>query len=141
MKIYLIRHGIAEDYATNDFQRHLTVEGRIQLNHRFQRLAPLISDRDPLKIYSSPLFRGVETTKILCHHLKRHYEVVDFLAGCSTEELLGHLDPMMNYILVGHQPYLSQYILDMTGTFIPVSRGSIHCIEWTNEKGEYIPLP
>lgn len=138
MKIYFIRHGIAEDYSTDDFHRQLTVEGKIKCNSAFSKFSERIPRLTNYRIYSSPLIRAVETTQILSRALSRPYSVEDFMAGCSTKELLGQLEEQMDYILVGHEPYISMWIQELTGKFVAVSRGSIHAVEILDGKGKYL---
>lgn len=130
MKIYFIRHGIAEVFADSDFQRELTLEGKIKLNDTFREFVKIFNEEDYV-VYSSPLTRAVQTAEILCDKLNTDFEIKDYLAGFSLEELKKELekDGCSAYILVTHEPYISQAIYDKTKKFENISRGSIHILE------------
>lgn len=130
MKIYFIRHGIAEAFADRDFDRELTLEGKIKLNDTFREFAKIFSEED-YAVYSSPLIRAVQTSEILCSKLDAEFEIKDYLAGFSLAELEEELkkDGLSTYILVTHEPFISQAIYDKTGKYENISRSSIHIIE------------
>lgn len=130
MKIYFIRHGIAENFAKSDFERKLTVEGKIKLNESFREFARE-NNLEDFKILSSPLIRARETAEILSNKLEKNFEVVEFLKGCYTDELLKNLEEKGSnkYILISHEPYISFWLKDLIGKNIIVSRGSIHFVE------------
>lgn len=140
MKIYFIRHGIAQAYAQDDFHRDLTTEGRVKCNQKFRTFAKAFPRNANVTICTSPLVRAVETTKILSRNLSRPFSVEDFMVGCSTEKLLCHLDSGKDYILVGHEPHISKWIYDLTGKFVTVSRCSIHGVEMQEGKGSYFEV-
>ena len=130
MKIYFIRHGIAEGFAGSDLQRELTLEGKIKLNDTFREFAKIFDEEEYL-IYSSPLVRAVQSAEILSNKLEEDFEIKDYLAGFSIEELEKELkkDNCNAYILVTHEPYISQAIYDKTKKILNISRGSIHILE------------
>ena len=109
MKIYFIRHGEAEIYADDDFKRRLTTLGKKKLEEAFKAFAKNLEDKRSFKIYSSPLERAKETAEILAKHLDSTYEV--------------------NYIFVSHEPFISNWIYQLTGDMKIISRGSINLVE------------
>ena len=129
MKIYFIRHGEAEIYADDDFKRKLTRIGKIKLENSFTAFANNLEDKRSYKIYSSPLERAKETAEILAKHLDSTYEVKDYLAGARIRDILKTLDQEGNYILVSHEPFISNWIYQLTGEMKIVSRGSINFVE------------
>lgn len=129
MKIYLIRHGEAEIYAEDDFKRKLTTIGRVKLENSFKAFANRLEDKRSYKIYSSPLERAKETAEILAKHLDSDFEVKDYLAGGRIRDILKTLDQDGNYILVSHEPFISNWIYQLTGEMKIVSRGSINFVE------------
>ena len=129
MKIYLIRHGEAEIYAEDDFKRKLTTIGRVKLENSFKAFANRLEDKRSYKIYSSPLERAKETAEILAKHLDSDFEVKDYLAGGRIKDILKTLDQDGNYILVSHEPFISNWIYQLTGEMKIVSRGSINFVE------------
>lgn len=129
MKIYFIRHGEAEIYADDDFKRKLTTIGRVKLENSFKAFANRLEDKRSYKIYSSPLERAKETAEILAKHLDSDFEVKDYLAGGRIRDILKTLDQDENYILVSHEPFISNWIYQLTGEMKIVSRGSINFVE------------
>lgn len=129
MKIYFIRHGEAEIYADDDFKRKLTRIGRIKLENSFTAFANNLEDKRSYKIYSSPLERAKETAEILSKHLDSNFEVKDYLAGGRIRDILKTLETDGNYILVSHEPFISNWIYQLTGEMKIVSRGSINFVE------------
>lgn len=129
MKIYFIRHGEAEIYAEDDFKRELTTIGRVKLENSFKAFANRLEDKRSYKIYSSPLERAKETAEILAKHLDSDFEVKDYLAGGRIRDILKTLDQDGNYILVSHEPFISNWIYQLTGEMKIVSRGSINFVE------------
>lgn len=129
MKIYFIRHGEAEIYAEDDFKRKLTTIGRVKLENSFKAFANRLEDKRFFKIYSSPLERAKETAEILAKHLDSDYEVKDYLAGGRIRDILKTLDQDGNYIFVSHEPFISNWIYQLTGEMKIISRGSINFVE------------
>ena len=129
MKIYFIRHGEAEIYADDDFERKLTRIGRVKLENSFKAFANRLEDKRFYKIYSSPLERAKETAEILAKYLDSDYEVKDYLAGGRIRDILKTLDQDGNYIFVSHEPFISNWIYQLTGEMKIISRGSINFVE------------
>ena len=129
MKIYFIRHGEAEIYADDDFKRKLTTLGKRKLEEAFKAFANNLKDKRSYKIYSSPLERAKETAEILAKHLDSNFEVKDYLAGGRIKDILKSLDPDENYILVSHEPFISNWIYQLTGDMKIISRGSINLVD------------
>ena len=129
MKIYFIRHGEAEIYAEDDFKRKLTTIGRVKLENSFKAFANRLEDKRSYKIYSSPLERAKETAEILAKYLDSDFEVKDDLAGGRIRDILKTLDQDGNYIFVSHEPFISNWIYQLTVEMKIVSRGSINFVE------------
>lgn len=129
MKIYFIRHGEAEIYAEDDFKRKLTTIGRVKLENSFKAFANRLEDKRSYKIYSSPLERAKETAEILAKYLDSDYEVKDYLAGGRIRDILKTLDQDGNYIFVSHEPFISNWIYQLTAEMKIISRGSINFVE------------
>lgn len=122
--IYLIRHGIAENFADSDFNRELTLEGRIKLYDDFKKFQ-LENNLETFKIKSSPYIRARQTAEILSRVLNKNFEIDDDLGFSGDyvkiiEKLSG------DYILIGHEPMISDAIYRLVGNKIIVSKGSIH---------------
>ena len=129
MKIYFIRHGEAEIYADDDFKRKLTTLGKKKLEEAFKAFANNLKDKRSFKIYSSPLERAKETAEILAKHLDSNFEVKEYLAGGRIRDILKTLDQDENYIFVSHEPFISNWIYQLTGDMKIISRGSINLVD------------
>lgn len=130
MKLYFIRHGIAEVFADSDSKRELTLEGRIKLNDTFRELKKIFNEKD-YAVYSSPYVRTVQTAEIFADKFNKEYKIMDILQGFTSDMLIEELkkDPHDAYVLITHEPYISQCIYDLTKRRENVSRGSIHIVE------------
>src|SRR5579871_2535996 len=73
MRLYFLRHGIAEDTATSDAERKLTKQGIEQL-HEGARLFKQL-DIHLKHLYSSPLVRAQETAEIVGKALDVEVEI------------------------------------------------------------------
>jgi phosphohistidine phosphatase len=112
MKLYLMRHGPAEDHAPSgrDFDRALTHAGR----ERTRLVAVELGKRDeaPKRIVSSPLVRAVETARIVATTLELDVpleESDDLAPGGDGHGLVRRLlaEGARRVMLVGHEPDIS----------------------------------
>ncbi len=108
MKIYLVRHAIAEERSPHvtDEDRALTKKGKRRGRRAFRGFAKIA---DPLRIVSSPLVRARQTAKLLARALGHEgWEEDDDLApGGDRQALLSRLEGSNDVALVGHEPDLS----------------------------------
>lgn len=113
MKLYLLRHGIAEDAhgGMRDEQRQLTPEGRRKLKE-VMRVARA-SGVQPSMILSSPLVRAVQTAAIAAEEL--NYDgampqldslIPEAAASQAWEEIRVHRDES-ELLLASHNPLCS----------------------------------
>lgn len=123
MNIYVLRHGIAVERGTADFQkdsdRPLTPKGKRQLLKSTAAMRKMKLRFD--LILSSPYERAKRTAEIVAEELKlkKRLKFSDLLRyECDPLELLGQLAQLKpapkNLLLVGHEPYLSQLISWLT---------------------------
>ena len=115
MKIYLIRHGVAREPVSADFeadsQRPLTAEGRDAITRIAHALKKL--DVRPDLILSSPYVRAEQTAAILAKEfdLEKRLVLSELLAPeGKAEEIIGMI--VENYmvdelLIVGHLPCLA----------------------------------
>src|SRR4051812_26429475 len=112
MKLYIMRHGPAEDQASSgrDFDRRLTPAGR----ERTRLVAKELGRRDesPKRILASPLARTLETAEVVIQALELDLapEARDELApGGNASALVRELLRMgaKRVMLVGHEPDVS----------------------------------
>ena len=121
MKLYFLRHGIAEDLqpGMTDAERRLTPEGIAEMRAEAQALKHLKLKID--LILTSPLPRARETADIVAEALDRKdclREDVRLAHGCR----LGDLQKMVEenpqaqrLMLVGHEPTLSMMAGQLLG--------------------------
>jgi len=112
MKLYLVRHGIAQDRlggaVQSDFQRPLTEEGKKETHMVALALKKL--NVQPDLIVTSPLTRAEETAKILQEVLSSKHElaIAEALAPGGTTgaifKFLEKFDQIQEIFLVGHEP-------------------------------------
>lgn len=143
MRIFLLRHGEAESYASSDSQRQLTAAGLHQVEQA-ARIFTLKESQQPDAILVSPYLRAQQTNerflaaafpgKQLSH---RTYEgitpdsspdkCIEYLQACTAQRLL----------LVTHQPFVGALLELLTSgsTYQPGSgnppmlTSSIVCLE------------
>jgi len=116
MKIYLIRHGIAESrlIEKNDSQRILTRKGITKTQKIAQKLTNLDVEFDV--IITSPYTRAKETAIIL-QQAKRSNNIIEHTALKPEGNILEWLNWLQtspyksgnNIALVGHEPDLSEW--------------------------------
>ena len=121
MKIYVMRHGPAEDFAKSgrDADRALTPGGR----DRVRAVARLLleSDEAPRVIISSPLVRAMQTAEIVAAEVgitavEASRELApsgDAAAFVSSLVKAGRKRAM----IVGHEPDLSSLVATLCGAF------------------------
>ncbi|MBI4860286.1 MAG: histidine phosphatase family protein [Candidatus Riflebacteria bacterium] len=123
MRLYLIRHGAAVDAAGfrgPDASRPLTAEGRCELTKLFKRMRR--KETPPVAIWASPLVRAVQTAE-LCAFLWGDRVDVDvslsLVPEAPTPEVLAEIAksrPDSPLALVGHEPFLSTLLVQLTGS-------------------------
>lgn len=115
MRIYILRHGIAEEAARGgaDAARALTAEGKEKLRTVLERARE--AGVRPAIILTSPLKRALETAEIAAAVLdvKRELVTTNALAPLSTPQCVWneiraqHTDRVL---ISGHEPLLSQVV-------------------------------
>lgn len=119
MRIYVVRHGSAEDSAPSgkDFDRVLTAQGR----ERVRAVARLLAGRgeQPNAILTSPLARALQTAEVMAAELSvTAVETSRELApGGDVAGLVRRLvaEPRKRTMVIGHQPDLSLAIEELIG--------------------------
>lgn len=133
MKLYFLRHGIAQDLAPSDYERKLTAEGITKLEKSAKVIERLALDID--YIFTSPRVRTVETAQIVAQELKLSISVRDELnfqfSSHNLPELLNGIDPSANIMLVGHEPTFSTVIEALTGARIDMKKGGLARVDIT----------
>jgi phosphohistidine phosphatase len=113
VKIYVMRHGPAEDQARSgrDFDRKLTASGRARTELVARELEK--QDEQPKRIVSSPLVRTLETAEVVIQALRLDIapEARQELApGGDALTLVRELaaEGARRVMLVGHEPDVSR---------------------------------
>ena len=124
--IWLLRHGDAEDEASDDASRRLTEKGERQARAAGRALEALGVELD--YCLSSPKLRALDTARIACDPLGVEVEVSDALRG-------GDFDPgelvagRGDVLLVGHEPDFSRAIQLATGGRVEMKKGGLAAID------------
>jgi len=121
MKIYVMRHGPAEDFASSgrDADRALTPIGR----DRVRAVAKLLASEDeaPRVIVSSPLVRALQTAEIVAAEtsVDRVETARDLAPGGDSAAFVASLvrDRRKRAMIVGHEPDLSALVATLCGAF------------------------
>ncbi|MEW5814480.1 MAG: phosphohistidine phosphatase SixA [Spirochaetota bacterium] len=118
MKLYILRHGAAEDLSPEgDSGRRLTPDGAAKVGKMASFLKGKIS---PGLILSSPLIRARQTAEIaaekLAYPVKNIVEAECLLPNCNVDDTIQELGSknIDRLLIVGHNPHLS----DLTAALI-----------------------
>ena len=137
MRLILIRHGDAEDYAGSDFQRNLSAKGRSQAK-KVGKFLSGIEDLDKAALVFSPYLRAAQTAKIITENSEHYYVFIeDKRLGCGMSpqdafEVIRELAEEDMVIMVGHQPDIGEliaYLLNMSFAAVHVSKASVALLE------------
>ncbi len=138
MRLYLVRHGIAEDHhPISDAQRALTPKGRARMAEQARGLGKMRFRPDI--ILTSPLRRALETATIIGGELGIKVEQLPELGQgpFMPADVLAALHPyegLKEIALVGHQPGLGELAAFMltgsaSGCDIEFKKGAVACLE------------
>ena len=146
MKLYLMRHGPAEDRAESGFDadRALTPKGRDRVRDVAQCL--MAEDEAPLHIVSSPLVRAVQTAEGVAAVTalgERSGTLTirrELALGAGAKGGLAILDelwriPMKRTLLVGHEPDMSALFEHLMAMPLPVPFGKAMVVGLAIEGG------
>jgi phosphohistidine phosphatase len=140
MKIFIVRHAIAEDSARGgDRERALTEEGKKKMKEAAEGFARLDLEIDT--IYSSPLVRAVQTAEIVAKAIgyKGTIENMEELSpGYSPKDVVNRLQSLKKtgtLALAGHEPNCSELASHLLGTAeVEFKKGAICLIETESVK-------
>lgn len=136
MKVYLVRHGIAENRAMSgkDVDRRLTTKGRKHIRRIARVLARL--DVKPDVVLTSPYPRAAETASLIAAQLDcagRVKEIDELRSGAGGEVRIWHLlnADYQEVMIVGHEPEMSLIAATLAGegTHLQFKKGSVCCID------------
>ena len=152
MRLYVMRHGPAEDRASSgrDFDRQLTSSGR----ELVQRVAGAFqtargrreASAQPLRILTSPRVRAQETAAIVRSALvpvPRKIETANELGGETAIPLSLVLEATtagVDTLLVGHQPVVEDLVKELLGStpkLLAFSTATVVGLDWTADRGTW----
>lgn len=138
MRIYFVRHGIAEDLADSDFDRRLTPRGirRVEASARVIRRLEI----NPARVYSSPRLRARQTAEIIADALGSNLslaEEVNFGFDLADIRSLSRgLRTDDEVMFVGHNPDMSLAVRQLTGCAISMKKGGLARVDVAGKKAE-----
>ena len=129
MRLILIRHGQAESTSADgsDFRRALTPAGRERLENAYPSLARYLNAKASCEVWTSPKTRALQTAEVLCRYMPHvSPEIQPFLEDGDIDAFA---DAIRNHrhgdtlVIVGHEPYLSDWVRAMTGLDVHFKKG------------------
>jgi phosphohistidine phosphatase len=140
MKLYLIRHAIAEDArdGQSDADRALTREGIQKFQKAAAGIVKLIGEEGVPVILTSPLLRARQTAEILADALDRaglktQVKPTDALAPGNVSRLIREARGTRGPVAaVGHEPFLSQCIGELcfqSAGIVEMKKGAVATLE------------
>mgnify|MGYP001158014214 FL=1 len=145
MRIIFLRHGEAiERGSVDDEQRFLTERGKRDLESNLPALAAYLRSRNNVEIWSSPKIRAIETAQILTSGMEnKDIRFKDFIGDGDTEQLKSELEKTgaETVVIVGHQPYLSEWVDELCDSEILFQKGAAAEIEYypdSDQKGKVL---
>lgn len=135
MELILIRHGKAEERqaAIDDSWRKLTAEGKKRLYKTLPSLGFLIKNIDKSQIWTSPLVRARQTAEIAARILGisdiAEHEFISSGEFADLVTALADQRTSATVILVGHEPYLSEWTRQLCATSLTFKKGAAACIQ------------
>jgi phosphohistidine phosphatase len=137
MKLFLVRHAIAEDGPDDDV-RPLSKEGVARFRQQVALLARLEVSFD--RVLHSPKKRAVDTAAMLERLCDGDFEVTPLLASAPGQPLLERCvgDTVA---LVGHEPHLSTLLAwlvmgEKVAGRVELKKGAVACLEGTPAPGQ-----
>ncbi|MCY4145477.1 MAG: phosphohistidine phosphatase SixA [Chloroflexi bacterium] len=125
MRLYFVRHGIAEDLTSSDFMRELTPRGerRVKTSAAVMRALGI----QPQRIYSSPRLRARQTADIIAQALGMGVELADSVNFgfdlADARRLSADCDAEIMF--VGHNPDMSEIVSELTGAAVSMKKGGL----------------
>jgi phosphohistidine phosphatase len=136
MKLFILRHGQAENFAASDAARRLTDQGREEVRRVVRKNAELLAGLQ--QIWVSPLMRAQQTADVVIEEIgHRPRQTSDLLVPESTPaEVLEMLSSQSEgtYLLVSHQPLVGELVNGICGKpngFYPMGTGALAYLDLT----------
>ncbi len=132
----VIRHGgiTGMEHENDDYLRGLTEEGINEFRESINSIRDLLIHMEKPIIWSSSKVRADQTARIISETLNiDDISYFNFLANGDYEEFIKQLLMQARdntIIAVGHEPFLSDWILRILGQEMTVKKGQIICINF-----------
>lgn len=131
MRLYFVRHGIAEDLAASDFARELTKRGRRRVITSAKVMKRL--GIAPDAIFSSPRLRARQTAEIIAEALGLPATLSEGLNFgfdlADIRRLTRRMEAEAEVMFVGHNPDMSLLVSEITGVDAPMKKGGLARID------------
>jgi phosphohistidine phosphatase len=130
MFIILMRHSIAVEKKDNvdEETRELTEKGRKKLMAVAEGIKKILPD--PIVLHSSPLTRAFQSAEIVSSVFDQTpIHLSDDLANGNYKEFFSHLSDEPIHLSIGHEPYLSEWLYELTGVKQAFKKASFALIE------------
>ncbi|NMC27997.1 MAG: phosphohistidine phosphatase SixA [Syntrophomonadaceae bacterium] len=131
-ELVLFRHGKAEnaslDVEIADVDRALTPKGVQDLKKSLVNLKIFLKSQHKILIWSSPLLRATQTAELIAKQLKvKKITSFDFISTgdfTAFSDELGKVEDAVSLVVVGHEPYLSEWSQIISGCRLPFKKGA-----------------
>ncbi len=127
MRLYFVRHGIAEDLASSDFARALTPRGKRRVKTSATVMQAL--GIRPQRIYSSPRLRARQTADIIAQALGMDVDLAESVNFgfdlADARRLSDDCDADAEIMFVGHNPDMSEIVSELTGVTVSMKKGGL----------------
>ena len=140
MRLIIVRHAKAQErgIVENDSKRELVPKGVEQAENTALQIKPLITRCSNVYIWTSPLTRAWQTAKIIEDILDIHYiQQKDFIEEGTSKQLIEEmqqLDGTDCLIVVGHEPYVSEWTSEISGKQVHYKKGQAALLEFKDRK-------
>lgn len=145
MRLYFLRHGIAQDLSSSDFARELTERGRARVVGAAKVMKQ--AGIQPAAIFTSPRLRSLQTAQIVADALQVGLtvsEAVNFgFDRSDVQALTRALPDDAEVMFVGHNPDMSEVVNQLTGSAIAMKKSGLARVDVMNRntvRGELIWL-
>lgn len=137
-ELYFIRHGKAgsAEPGKDDFFRPLTEKGKTEFRAFLKAVKSSVAAEE-VTVWTSPLTRAKQTADIFIEEMKiSDYEEKEFLANGDLEACLQELrkEKAFKVACIGHEPFMSMWVRELTGTVTPFPKGAIMGIKFAGQK-------
>lgn len=143
-QLWILRHGEAEPHGTRpDEERRLTARGEAQARAAGRALVRL--EVPVHEVHTSPKERALRTALLACEALDTTpQEHAPLRSGFSAQDALELVEVAGDHrrvVVVGHEPDLSQVVLDLTGARVELKKGGLAAVRLRRAtRGELLVL-